>query len=180
MRIKPTDRQVVVDLETLSTRPNSCIVSIGAVAFNLQDGILDNFFINVDASSSKSHGLHIDPNTIEWWQKQSKEAQRAWQKDPQSLEYALEKFAEFYEKGNPIWGNGSSFDITILESAYYAVGWDKDKQYGDHLPWKFWDIYDMRTLTSILGRKLEKTGVNHNALDDAMAEAKLLIEMLKS
>ena len=38
----------------------------------------------------------------------------------------------------------------------------------------------MRTLTSILGKKLEKTGVDHNALDDAMAEAKLLIEMLKS
>lgn len=180
MRIKPTDRQVVVDLETLSTHPNACIVSIGAVAFNLQDGILDEFFINVDAASSKSFGLHLDPNTIQWWQKQSKEAQRSWQTDPQPLEYALEKFAAFYQKGNPIWGNGSSFDITILESAYYATGWDKDKTYGDHLPWKFWDIYDMRTLTSILGRKLEKTGVNHNALDDAMAEAKLLIEMLKS
>jgi DNA polymerase III epsilon subunit-like protein len=180
MRIKPTDRQVVVDLETLSTHPNACIVSIGAVAFNLQDGVLDEFFINVDAASSKSHGLHLDSNTIQWWQQQSKEAQRSWQSDPQPLEHALEKFAEFYQKGNPIWGNGSSFDITILESAYYAIGWDKDKVYGDHLPWKFWDIYDMRTLTSLLGKKLEKTGVNHNALDDAMAEAKLLIEMLKS
>ena len=74
MRIKPTDRQVVVDLETLSTRPNSCIVSIGAVAFNLQEAILDEFFINVDASDCRSHGLHIDRNTIEWWKKQSKEA----------------------------------------------------------------------------------------------------------
>ena len=180
MRIKQTDRQVVVDLETLSTRPNACIVSIGAVAFNLQDGILDEFFINVDASNSRKHGLHIDLNTIEWWKQQSKEAQEAWQQDPQPLDYALEKFAEFYQTGNPIWGNGSSFDITILESAYYAVGWDKDKVYGKHLPWKFWDIYDMRTLTSILGKKLQKTGVDHNALDDAMAEAKLLIDMLKS
>jgi DNA polymerase III epsilon subunit-like protein len=180
MRIKPTDRQVVVDLETLSTHPNACIVSIGAVSFNLQDGILDEFFINVDATSSKSHGLHLDPNTIQWWQKQSIEAQKSWQTDPQPLDYALGKFADFYQKGNPIWGNGSSFDITILESAYYAIGWDKDKVYGNHLPWKFWDIYDMRTLTSILGKKLEKTGINHNALDDSIAEAKLLIEMLKS
>ncbi len=180
MRIKPTDRQVVVDLETLSTRPNACIVSIGAVAFNLQDGILDEFFINVDATSSKSYGLHLDSNTIAWWQKQSIEAQKSWQKDPQPLEYALEKFAEFYQPGNPIWGNGSSFDITILESAYYAIGWEKGKEYGMHLPWKFWDIYDMRTLTNVLGKKIQKTGINHNALYDSIAEAKLLIEMLKS
>ena len=180
MKIKPTDRQIFVDLETLSTRPNSCIVSIGAVAFNLQDGILDEFFINVDAASSRSYGLHLDPNTIAWWQKQSIEAQKSWQKDPQPLDYALNKFAEFYKSGNPIWSNGSSFDITILESAYYAIGYDKDKEYGTHLPWKFWDIYDMRTLTNILGRKIEKTGVKHNALDDAMSATKLLIEMLKS
>ena len=38
----------------------------------------------------------------------------------------------------------------------------------------------MRTLTSILGRKLEKTGINHNALHDAIAEAKLIMDMLKS
>ena len=44
MRIKPSDVQIVVDLETLSVRPNSCITSIGAVKFNLQDGILEEFF----------------------------------------------------------------------------------------------------------------------------------------
>ena len=180
MSIKPNQPQFVVDLETLSTRANACIVSIGVVKFTLQDGILEEFFVNVDPASCKEYGLHFDKDTIAWWQKQSIEAQKSWQKDPQPLDYALNKFAEFYKSGNPIWSNGSSFDITILESAYYAIGYDKDKEYGTHLPWKFWDIYDMRTLTNILGRKIEKTGVKHNALDDAMSATKLLIEMLKS
>lgn len=174
MRIKPTDRQIVVDLETLSARPNSCIVSIGAVAFTLQDGITEEFFINVDPVTCKELGLHISKDTIQWWSEQSKEAIQSWQKDPVSLQEAMDKFRIFYgNKSVPIWGNGSSFDITILESAIFALG-EKDT------PWKFWDIYDMRTLTNILGRRLEKTGINHNALHDAIAEAKLLIDMLSS
>ena len=176
MKIKPTDRQIVVDLETLSARPNSCIISIGAVAFTLQDGITEEFLINVDPVSCKELGLHISKETVQWWSTQSKEAIDSWKKDPVPLREAMKKFNEFY--GNvsvPIWGNGASFDITILESAYFALN-DEDI----NIPWKFWDIYDMRTLTSVLGRKLEKTGINHNALHDAIAEAKLIMDMLKS
>lgn len=176
MKIKPNQRQVIVDLETLSVRPNGCITSIGAVAFTLQDGILEEFFINIDPVTCKEAGLHLDKETIAWWQTQPKEAQESWQKNPVPLNEALDKFVTFYGKESiPIWGNGSSFDVTILESALYSQGWQTGK-----LPWKFWDIYDLRTLTNILGRKLEKTGINHNALHDAIAEAKLLIEMLKS
>lgn len=176
-KIKNNTRQVVVDLETLSTRPNAVITSIGAVAFDLENGILDEFFINVDPMDGKKAGLHIDPDTIAWWQKQSPEAIASWQTDPQPLTEALAKFAEFYKGSQPIWGNGSVFDITILESAYYATGW---RDMHPTMPWKYWDIYDMRTLTSILGKRLEKTEVDHNALHDARAEAKLLIEMLRS
>lgn len=176
MRIKASDRQIVVDLETLSARPNACIVSIGAVAFTLQDGITEEFLINVDPLSCKEHGLHFDKETIQWWATQPKEAIDSWKKDPVPLPEAMQKFTEFYgTKPVPIWGNGSSFDITILESAYHSLGLERDG-----IPWKFWDIYDMRTLTSILGRKLEKTGINHNALHDSIAEAKLIIDMLKS
>ena len=41
---------IVVDLETLSTRSNACIVSIGAVRIeNLE--IVDEFFVNVDPAT---------------------------------------------------------------------------------------------------------------------------------
>jgi DNA polymerase III epsilon subunit-like protein len=176
MKIKPSDRQIVVDLETLSARPNSCIISIGAVAFTLQDGITEEFFINVDPLTCKEIGLHISKETVAWWASQPKEAIESWQKDPVPLKEAMQKFTEFYGNTSvPIWGNGSSFDITILESAYFALN---DEMI--NIPWKFWDIYDMRTLTSILGRRLEKTGINHNALHDSIAEAKLIIDMLSS
>ena len=48
-----------------------------------------------------------------------------------------------------------------------------------NIPWKFWDISCLRTLMNVLDKRLPKAN-NHNALDDATAEAKVLIEILKS
>ena len=107
-------QHVMVDLETLSIRPYAAIVSIGAVKFTEQDGILDTFYINVDGQSCKDHGLHIDPKTIEWWSKQSPEARKALTDNPQPLVVALEEFSNFYgeDPTTIIWGNGSAFHVS--------------------------------------------------------------------
>lgn len=180
MRIKQGDLQYVVDLETLSTRKNAAIVSIGAVAFSLEKGIIDEFEVNITPHSGKAAGLHIDKSTIQWWSEQSKEARDSWMKDPVSIEEGLAKFENFYNKGCPIWGFGADFDIAILESAFFAIGWHKDKPYGQHIPWQFWDVYCLRTLSNIVGIKLQKTGTNHHALHDAIAEAELILKILKT
>ena len=166
-----TSKQIVVDLQTLSIKPNACIVSIGAVL--IEDmAITDTFYINVDGRTCKEAGLDIDPDTIKWWGEQSKEAQQAWQKNPVPLQEALDKFTTWYGKQSiPIWGYGANFDVVILESALRAMEMD--------IPWKFWDISCLRTLMNVLDKRLPKAN-NHNALDDATAEAKVLIEILKS
>tara|TARA_B100001175_G_scaffold317066_1_gene332725 strand:- start:860 stop:1366 length:507 start_codon:yes stop_codon:yes gene_type:complete len=166
-----TSKQIVVDLETLSIHSNACIVSIGAVLIEDME-ITDTFYINVDGRTCKEAGLHIDPDTIKWWGEQSKEAQEAWQKNPVPLQEAIDKFTLWYGKESiPIWGYGANFDVVILESAYRALNMN--------IPWKFWDISCLRTLMNVLDKRLPKAN-NHNALDDATAEAKVLIEILKS
>lgn len=174
-------RQIVVDLETLSTQSDACIVSIGAVAFTIDEGITEEFFINVDPTTCKDAGLHIDPNTLDWWKQQTPEARRSWQENPVPLDEALDKFASFYgDKSIPIWGFGANFDVVILENAFTKSGWNANRDFKNKFPWQFWDIYCLRTFSNLLGRKLQKTGINHNALHDAIAETKLLLEMLKS
>ena len=164
-------KHIVVDLETLSTHSNACIVSIGAVLIdNLE--ITDTFYINVDGRTCKEAGLHIEPDTIKWWGEQSKEAQDAWQKNPVPLQEALDKFTMWYgNESIPIWGYGANFDVVILESGYRALDMV--------IPWKFWDISCLRTIMNVLDKRLPKAN-NHNALDDAKAEAEVLIEILKS
>lgn len=170
-------RQVVLDLETLSTRSNAAIVSIGAVAIeNLE--IVDTFYINVDAKTCKEAGLHIDPLTVEWWSQQDMEARQALTVDPVPLDEALDKFSTFFKEGN-IWGMGANFDVVIMENAMTLSGWNANRDAREKYPWKFWDIYCLRTLMNVLDKRLPKSN-NHNALDDAKAEANILIEILKT
>lgn len=170
---------IVVDLETLSTRSNACIISIGAVRIeNLE--IVDEFFVNVDPATCKDAGLHIDKHTVQWWTEQSKEAREAWQVNPLPLDEALDKFTQFYGFDSvPIWGYGSNFDVVILENAMTLSGWNENRNIGEKFPWKFWDINCLRTLSNVLDKRLPKKN-NHNALDDATAQGNLLIEILKS
>ena len=164
-------KHVVIDLETLSTKSNAAIVSIGAIKIeNLRK--TDTFYINVDARQGKEVGLDIDPDTINWWSNQPKEQQLAWQKDPHLLEFAFKEFTDWYgNESIPIWGYGANFDVVILENAFKAIG--------HHIPWKFWDIYCLRTMMNVLDKRLPKAN-NHNALDDANAQASMLLEILKS
>ena len=172
-------KQIVLDLETLSTRSNAAIISIGAIAIeNLE--IVDEFGINVDPGTCKEAGLHIDPLTIEWWPQQDPEVFAAINQNTVPLDEALDKFAKFYgSESIPIWGFGANFDVVIMENAMTSSGWNSNLPVQQKYPWKFWDIYCLRTLSNVLDKRLPKAN-NHNALDDARAEAELLIDILKS
>ncbi len=61
-----------VDLETLSTKYNSYILSVGVVEFDMLTGdTLGKFYSNTYSSSGS---YHIDISTVKWWMKQSQEA----------------------------------------------------------------------------------------------------------
>lgn len=169
---------IMIDLETLAARPNAAIVSIGAVRFNWKDGIRDTFLVNIDAFTCKALGLHIDKDTLDWWMQQPKEARKLWQKDSKPLSEALDLFTEWYgNRNHPIWCNGANFDIPVLEEAYIRS--DKQK------PWHYWNVNDYRTILTLFGLKNKDLRANdsskmyHSALDDAKAQAEILIELLK-
>ena len=131
-----------------------------------------NFIAQLHGASCERFGLHVCPNTLSWWSRQSAAAQ-AILLDPEAipLDQALQQFAWFIQahggvEQTEIWGNGSGFDNVILASAYRATGFP--------LPWKFWNDRDVRTIVAfcdLLGfnPKQQTTfqGVRHNALDDA-------------
>lgn len=164
---------VMIDLETFSTRSNAAIVSIGAVKFE-GDKILDKFYCTIDAATCKAAGLHIDKETLAWWAKQSKEARDALLVNPLPLDQALNKFTAWYgTKSLPTWGNGAGFDNVILENAYFAIGQKR--------PWLPWDDRCYRTMKNLVDIPIEKReGTYHNALDDALTQTLHLIKILGS
>ena len=166
--------QVTLDLETMSVRSNAAIASIGAVKFEVGTGIIDQFYRTVDLRTCKAVGLHIDPETAEWWNKQSKEARQALLKDNVSLNQALDDFTEWFGRSSlPTWGNGAGFDNVIMENAFMACNMKR--------PWRPWEDRCYRTIKNIIQVPAdERQGVYHNALDDALHQTRHLLKILES
>lgn len=69
-------QHIVVDLETMSTKPTAAIVSIGAVRLNEDFTLAENayFYERVSLESSMLQGLDVDAGTIRFWMSQEDEA----------------------------------------------------------------------------------------------------------
>lgn len=171
---------VMVDLETMGKKNNAPIVAIGAVVFDPATGSIgESFYKVVCLESSVNWGAVIDPSTVIWWLKQSSEARSAIVNDDAiPLQDALLQFREFVSdnvaggsKKAQVWGNGASFDNSILRSSYYCIAED--------YPWEYWNDRDVRTMVE-LGQAISfdpKTtipfeGSRHNALADAIHQAR--------
>jgi DNA polymerase III epsilon subunit-like protein len=171
---------VMVDLETLGRRAGCSILSIGAVAFDPTSGELGTeFYVVVNRESCMLAGLHEDPETIAWWEKQNAQAQEVLGHATEGglmLPEALAKLTEFLSnydlKAAKVWGNGADFDNAILAACYAAVG--------SNQPWEFWNSRCYRTLKSFRPQiKMQRQGTYHNALDDAKSQASHAIQLLK-
>ena len=160
--------KIMIDLETLGTKPNSAILSIGAVAFD-DNGIHDEFYLNVDLESSLDKGFDIDPSTVYWWLSQDKQAGEVLSKDKKPISVALISLVCFFNKNLPheVWANSPSFDLVMLKNA-----WDK---HGIKTPYRFWIERDFRTFLSLTNADRVKPKIAHNALEDAKSQAQTLI-----
>lgn len=171
---------VMVDLETMGKKHNAPIVAIGAVVFDPATGSIgESFYKVVCLESSVNWGAVIDPSTVIWWLKQSSEARSAIVNDDAiPLQDALLQFREFVSdnvaggsKKAQVWGNGASFDNSILRSSYDCIAED--------YPWEYWNDRDVRTMVELghaINYEPQKAipfeGERHNALADAIHQAR--------
>ncbi|MED0435761.1 3'-5' exoribonuclease, partial [Escherichia coli] len=168
---------LMIDLETMGKKSNAPIVVIGAVFFDPQTGeIGPTFYIVISLVDAMDTGAVPDGSTIEWWLAQSSEARSAILVDQVKLVDALIQFREFIneysnEKFVQVWGNGATFDNTILRTSYERLNIP--------CPWRYYNDRDVRTIVE-LGKTIDfdaRTvipfeGVRHHALDDARHQAK--------
>lgn len=171
---------LMVDLETMGKKPGAPIVSIGAVFFDPYSGKTGaEFYQVINLESSMSFGARPDASTIFWWLKQSPEARSAIVVDDTvGLVEALEQFLDFIaesaangSKTVQLWGNGSSFDCSLLEAAFELAD--------TPFPIPHWNYRDVRTVVE-LGKAVGLNsrydipfeGDQHNALADARHQVK--------
>ena len=162
--------QIMVDLETLGTKPGSVIVSIGAVAFDPMSNIVRTdaaFYTTMQIQPQLDKGMTVDGSTLSWWMQQSDDARKRLATTEAGLGpvAVLTQFNEWYIslRGEAIWGHRLNFDIPLLESLYRAMSmkW----------PWKYSQGRDTRTLFDLAGRKMGGFGTPNALAHDALLEA---------
>lgn len=172
---------VSFDLETLGKRVDAPVLSIAAVAFDRMSGKLGpevELHIKIDEALIDGR---VDGGTLLWWLGQSAEARNkliAGQKKAISTYEALRGLGDFV-RGLPasvcVWGNGATFDISILERLYDVAGRGLKEQ------WQFLNIRDMRTIVDAADfnkDSIKFVGEKHVALDDARHQAKIITACL--
>ena len=166
-----------IDLETLSTKPDAVVLTIGAVKFDpfTNDPPYSDFYYRFNVDAQTKIGRHVEEGTLEWWSRQSTEiVEEALsdenRHDPKHILKELNKYLVGVDK---IWCQGPCFDIVILENLY--------RQLGLHWNWAFYNIRDSRTLFSLMPRDPRKDieFSAHNALEDCRVQSICVQKTLK-
>lgn len=179
---------IMIDIETLGLKPGAKIPTIGWCIFNWE-GVLDRgtIAINIDTSPGE-----IDPSTVKFWLQQEPEAIAKTFFRPETEQqfwlHALEQLTNLVilpeaQSDQGVWGNGALFDLGHLEHLYNLAG--------KRVPWHYRSPRDMRTFcdavtritgwdqqaaTTYLQEQHAATLTKHDAEDDAVLQALLLID----
>jgi exodeoxyribonuclease VIII len=173
-------KHFMIDLETLATKSNAMILTIGAIEFDPMTENMDGniFYKKINLNSYKNiNGFSFDINTMCWWHNQCDEARKeAFLGDDRiDLKNCLIDLKNWLDEVRPkgtgnnviIWSHGSHFDIPILSNAYNIFEMKE--------PWNYWNVRDTRTLFDISNINFKDIQlpigmVAHNALADCFKQ----------
>ena len=168
---------VMIDLETLGTRPDAAIIQIGAVLFEPLFGgkILNGKGFNRHVLVQDGGGT-IDHGTVCFWLAEKSAAKMAEELSTKAdfLGHVLQAFVDWPVKAHDlsweaitgVWASPSDFDIPIMKSAFARTGMS--------VPWDRRATRDARTLFNLVGGRpeIDWAGfVAHDAYDDAVGQA---------
>ena len=170
---------LMLDLETASTRPEAAILSIAIVPFNLDASEpapeVPHHYEVINFASCFFEGDDIDKETQRRWMQQPVAAQleiinRQGSHVRMAIRDAynyLTYLSEQYEL--IIWSQGIDFDFPILEYAFEKYVESNKK------PYSYWNKRDTRTIikwSNVNSHDYVRTGTAHNALDDCRTQIK--------
>lgn len=185
--------RIMLDFETLSLKENAVLLAIGACTFDPATGEIGaEFYAAIDPRTQ--HGRDIDASTVLWWMKQDEAART---KITSAIEAAdaveaglpdeltdeaqalIEADAAFsiqaVARGVLTWIGTLGDDIEVWSNGAVDHAWFNSmfEYAGYKNPIPFWKQRDYRTLKALFPEiKREDYGVAHNALDDAIGQAK--------
>jgi hypothetical protein len=163
----------MIDIETLSTKPNAVITEIGVVIS--EHGHPDVcVLLQLNWSDQYAMGREIDADTLIWWLKEEDRAAKLMDaadnqhKRPHTI-MVLGKLAGYLTMADEVWANSPSFDVACINSLLLMHGFPKISHKVER---------DFRTARALRPELEYEYPVNaHDALADAQAQADYLREL---
>lgn len=183
---------IMLDLETLGTSADCVVCSISAVQFDRYTGEIGaEFEVKLNWQHQQYIGRVIEANTVSWWFSREDSAIKDLVNMPTvALVDGLKEFNQWlrdlYPDGKDgdkpinninLWGNGVTFDNTIIRSLY------KDAKLSFCVP--YWCDKDLRTAIAmhpdgeLIKVNTPRVGIFHKGLDDCKHQIKILHTIIK-
>lgn len=181
---------LILDIETLSTKPNAVVLSLACVPFQFEvtrsfdEYIKRGFYVKLEVESQFKVGRRAQKETVDWWLMQSAEARLVTKPSDEDVDTraALAMFSDYvkhirendgFDNDCFVWSRGSNFDFPIMESLHDS--------YQLHPPYSTLSIRDLRTMFDVLTggtrgqynprRGTPRNFLEHNALHDVCMDA---------
>lgn len=168
-------KEVMVDIETLGTGPNSICVSMAAQTFTNDGPVGAPLFLPLDMSHQIAVARGGDQDTLLWWFEQAlknpQAIKRSFGRERLHLPDAFGQFLRYAKGAETIWANGPQFDLVILEGVFKGAPW----------PFGHRTARDMRTLREEAGMPYEWqpegwVGIDHDPVDDCLFQIAVVLE----
>jgi hypothetical protein len=163
---------IMLDLETLGTKPGCKVLSIGACVFSIH-GIGATFYEAMDLETIPGT---LEMGTFKWWLKQSDVARRAAFFGTENHEDAMRNFTSWVWAKTPvnIWADQVDFDLPILEASMLLSGVAPS--------WNHRVKRDGRTVQKIAGIEVARfgRGAKCDARTGAISQAEATIKALNA
>ncbi len=180
--------EMMIDLETLDTKPSAVVLSIGAVIWETHysetTGLtwepVERFMRVLNMEEQLSRGRTVSQSTLLWWQDQDPTAKaEAFNPTRTPVVWVLNEFHDFAKRFeaeparlNAFWASPVAFDLPIWE--------DLAMTFSNFVPWSYNQRYDVRTVVreANLSAKDHKdpklAGVPHTPVYDCEWQISLL------
>lgn len=176
---------VMLDIETMSTRLDALVLSIGAVEFTLHAAgpkVHTRMLLVLHWQQQLLLGRHVHQDTQRWWAQQTDEARAHWTHPsvpPLPVEASLTELGQYLytagvarKGGSKLWANGAVFDVGVLEHLYAQLG-------SNQPPWYYSNVRDARTVYGVCGHVRQATDTmlqqeqelhSHSPVDDCVSQ----------
>jgi hypothetical protein len=159
---------VMIDIETMGTKADCTVLTIGAVQFdpNVPGHMPSTLYLHLDIEEQHALNRSVDADTMTWWATQDAVVRADAFKlyGRVKIVDALAALGAFVLNADTVWSQGPTFDMIILENLYTQMKMP--------VPWRYSRVRDSRTLFAVLGdqRPVDRSSA-HNALSDCIYQA---------